>query len=225
MAQQVQRWIEVTPSQFPHETEGLNAVHSLLPANAPFRAWSNLEFRDGQGKWYESDQQVDWVALSEHKEKHGADHILLIAPNPSGSRLFARAEQYGVAVMSAAQLCGLCKQHARTPLGLDDYRVLFATGGRLNTLAVDEKAEDARRLTVLGAAVWKAIRDKAADFGRLTARDLLLILSGESVSDGTTEEEIQALLDTMASPLIGVLSGGKEDGYRVTTSARRHAGA
>ena len=58
MAQQVQRWIEVTPSQFPHEAEGLNIVRSLLPDNAPFRAWSNLEFRDGQGKWHEVDLLV-----------------------------------------------------------------------------------------------------------------------------------------------------------------------
>ena len=58
MAQQVQRWIEVTPSQFPHEAEGLNIVRSLLPGNAPFRAWSNLEFRDGQGKWHEVDLLV-----------------------------------------------------------------------------------------------------------------------------------------------------------------------
>jgi hypothetical protein len=55
---QVQRWIEVTPSQFPHEAEGLNIVRSLLPDNAPFRAWSNLEFRDGQGKWHEVDLLV-----------------------------------------------------------------------------------------------------------------------------------------------------------------------
>ena len=53
MAQRVQRWIEVTPLQFPHEIEGLTIVRSLLPDNAPFRAWSNLEFRDGQGKWHE----------------------------------------------------------------------------------------------------------------------------------------------------------------------------
>ena len=30
MAQQVQRWIEVTPSQFTHEAEGLNIVRGLL---------------------------------------------------------------------------------------------------------------------------------------------------------------------------------------------------
>jgi hypothetical protein len=63
VAQKVQRWIEVTPSQFPHEAEGLNIVRSLMPANAPFRAWSNLEFRDGQGKWHE----VDLLVLSRRR--------------------------------------------------------------------------------------------------------------------------------------------------------------
>ena len=58
MAQRVRRWIEVTPSQFTHEAEGINLVRSLLPANAPFRAWSNFEFRDGHGKWHEVDLLV-----------------------------------------------------------------------------------------------------------------------------------------------------------------------
>jgi Nuclease-related domain len=53
VAQRVRRWIEVTPSQFTHEAERLNLVRSLLPANAPFRAWSNFEFRDGHRKWHE----------------------------------------------------------------------------------------------------------------------------------------------------------------------------
>ena len=58
MARPVQRWSEVTPSQFTHEVEGLNLIRSLLPANAPFRAWSNFEFRDGHGKWHEVDLLV-----------------------------------------------------------------------------------------------------------------------------------------------------------------------
>jgi serine/threonine protein kinase len=63
VAQRVQRWIEVTPSQFTHEAEGLNLVRSLMPANAPFRAWSNFEFRDGYGKWHE----VDLLALGRRR--------------------------------------------------------------------------------------------------------------------------------------------------------------
>ncbi|HEY0696880.1 MAG TPA: EVE domain-containing protein [Micromonospora sp.] len=165
------------------------------------------------------DQQVDWVTLAEHRTKHDADHIALVAPSPSGKRLLERAKQYKTTVISADQLVGLCRQHARAPLGLDDYRSLFAQGGSLDTLTVDERAEEVRRLISLAAAMCEAIRERSTVFGRLSARDLLLILAGQPVADGTTEDELQALLDTLASPLLSVLHGSKSEGYRVTTSA------
>lgn len=49
------RWVEVTPSQFPHEAEGLRIVRDLMPKRAPFRAWTNFEFRDDRGTWSEVD--------------------------------------------------------------------------------------------------------------------------------------------------------------------------
>jgi hypothetical protein len=166
-----------------------------------------------------SDQQVDWVTLTEHKSKYDAQHVVLVGPKPSGTRLFERAEQYKVTVISADQIAGLCCQHAKAPLGLDDYQSLFAHGGSLDTQAVDERAEDVKRLVVLAAAVCATIRARSAVFGRLSARDLFLILASEPVAEGTTEGELQTVLDTLASPLLGVLQGSKNDGYRVTTSA------
>lgn len=165
------------------------------------------------------DQQVDWVTLDEHKTKHDANHVLLVAPNPSGGRLFKRATQYSVTVMSADQLVGLCRQHGKTPLGLDDYRSLFTASGNLETQAVGERAEEVMRLVTLAAAVCDAIRDRSAVFGRLSARDLFLILSDKAVAEGTTEDELQSLLDTLASPLLAVLDGSENNGYRVSTSA------
>lgn len=53
-----ERWVEVSPSQFTHETEGLALVRALLPDESPFRAWSNFEFRDSHGKWHEVDLLV-----------------------------------------------------------------------------------------------------------------------------------------------------------------------
>ncbi len=52
------RWSEVTRSQFSHEAEGLGLIRDLLPQLDPFRAWSNFEFRDSQGKWHEVDLLV-----------------------------------------------------------------------------------------------------------------------------------------------------------------------
>lgn len=53
-----QRWTEVTPSPFAHEQEGLQQIRDLLPDQPPFRAWSNVEFRDSAGKWSEVDLLV-----------------------------------------------------------------------------------------------------------------------------------------------------------------------
>lgn len=52
------RWIEVTPSQFDHEAEGLALIRKLLPDTSPYRAWSNFEFRDNHGRWHEVDLLV-----------------------------------------------------------------------------------------------------------------------------------------------------------------------
>src|SRR5450759_3520800 len=57
------RWVEVTSSPFPHAAEGLAVIRTLLPQTSPYRAWSNVEFRDGQGKWHE----VDLIVLGQRR--------------------------------------------------------------------------------------------------------------------------------------------------------------
>ncbi len=54
------RWVQESPSRFPHEREGLQIVRDLLPDAPPYRAWSNFEFRDHDGRWHE----VDLLVLS-----------------------------------------------------------------------------------------------------------------------------------------------------------------
>jgi serine/threonine protein kinase len=49
------RWVEVSPSQFAHEAEGLAIIRAIMPDETPFRAWSNFEFRDSHGRWHEVD--------------------------------------------------------------------------------------------------------------------------------------------------------------------------
>jgi serine/threonine protein kinase len=75
------RWVEVSPSQFTHEAEGLSLVRNLLPDQPPFRAWSNFEFRDGRGRWHEVDllvlgrRQLHLVELKYYSGRlRGDDH-------------------------------------------------------------------------------------------------------------------------------------------------------
>ncbi|MGH2602378.1 MAG: NERD domain-containing protein, partial [Dehalococcoidia bacterium] len=57
------RWHEVSPSEYDHEREGLAHLRDLLPDRAPYRAWTNFEFRDTAGKWHE----VDALVLGERR--------------------------------------------------------------------------------------------------------------------------------------------------------------
>ncbi|RVW03217.1 BREX system serine/threonine kinase PglW [Rhodococcus spongiicola] len=76
------RWVEISPSQFDHETKGLDWIKQLLPDAPPFRAWSNFEFRDSRGRWHEVDLLVlarDTLYLIELKYYSGTlrgnDHV------------------------------------------------------------------------------------------------------------------------------------------------------
>ena len=68
------RWVTIAESQFAHEKQGLEIVKQLLPDAAPFRAWSNFEFRDNRGRWHEVDLLVlarDTLYLIELKHYRG----------------------------------------------------------------------------------------------------------------------------------------------------------
>ncbi|QXU55725.1 BREX system serine/threonine kinase PglW [Rhodococcus sp. LW-XY12] len=76
------RWVEVSPSPFDHEREGLERIKEILPDAPPFRAWSNFEFRDNRGRWHEVDLLVlarDTLYLIELKYYSGTlrgnDHV------------------------------------------------------------------------------------------------------------------------------------------------------
>lgn len=165
-----------------------------------------------------SDGQIDWTTLVEHRQKHKADFTMLVAPNPSEGRLMDRALDHQVAVMSAKQLAGLCRQHSRTPLGLADYRSLFAKGGQVDTTDLDELAEDSVRLVALGVAICACLEANSMKFGRLRARDLWLMLSNAEPGEVSTEEEIQDLLNTLASPLVLAVDGTPDKGYVLASS-------
>lgn len=166
------------------------------------------------------DQQVDWTTLVEHRQKHQADYSLLVAPNPSAGRLIERAKDHKVAVLSARQLAGLCRQHARAPLGLADYRGLFNTAGEVNTSELEEAAEEGARLLDLATKLLRSLEARAMTFGRLTARDLWLILAHEEASDVTSSDEIQTVLDGLANPLVRAIDGDPTRGYVPASAAQ-----
>jgi len=170
------------------------------------------------------DHQVDWLTLKDHRMKHQADYAILVGPEPSGVRLIERAEANEIAVLSASLLAGLCLQHAEAPLGLADYRALFATlagdgtwkrrGGKVDTSDLDEAASEGPRMRSVAAAIVKVLSDRCMIVGPLRARDLwLIMLERGELAEGSSRDEIQGLLDMLAHPLVRAVDGDAENGY------------
>lgn len=68
------RWAEVSRSEYAHEREGLAYLKEHLPDAPPYRAWTNFEFMDGQGRWHEVDALIlgrDRLHLVELKHYSG----------------------------------------------------------------------------------------------------------------------------------------------------------
>ena len=170
------------------------------------------------------DQQVDWLTLKEHRSKHQADYAVLVGPEPSSGRLTQRAEENEIAVLSASLLAGLCRQHAEAPLGLADYRALFAArsdhgtwnrrGGEVDTAELDGAAGEGLRMRSVASAIVKVLSERCMIVGPLRARDLwLMMLERGEMAEGSSKDEIQELLDMLAHPLVRAVDGDAEDGY------------
>ena len=105
-----ERWVEVSPSQFPHEAEGLAYARQLIPNQAPFRAWSNFEFRDKHGRWHEVDllvlgrRRLHLVELKHYwGTLRGDDHVWQrnnARAQPSPLKLARRKAQYLASLLS-----------------------------------------------------------------------------------------------------------------------------
>lgn len=185
-------------------------VNAPLGLGASYRVAIDVKTA-GSGRL--TDQQVDWITLKEHRSQHSVDYFMLIGPNPAGGRLFNRAKEQVVAVLSASALADLCRMHAVRPLGLADYRRLFESGGGVDLAAVESRSDQAGSRAALAKLLLDTIREDAERFGRVTARDLYRALVRDQSAFITTEAEIHALLESLASPLVGAIQGDPDNGY------------
>jgi hypothetical protein len=60
------RWVEVSDSQYAHEREGLAYIKTHLPVAPPYRAWTNFEFMDEQGRWHEVGPRTRMPTAASH---------------------------------------------------------------------------------------------------------------------------------------------------------------
>ncbi len=170
-----------------------------------------------------SDGQVDWATLKDHRELHRADYSLLVAPRPTGQRLFLRAKEFSVCVLSADQLVELCRTHAGGQLSLVEYRQLFANPGEIDLSSVVEQADHYMRLRRVATTICGLLPEKTNQHGPMSARDIQLVLHDEEPE--VSESEIKLLLEMLSHPLVGAVHKfngdrnlGSTNGYVLASS-------
>ena len=163
--------------------------------------------------------QVDWDSLKDHREKHNATYSLLVGPNPSNKRLIDRARNHSVAILPSNVLADLTRRHVHAPLSLLDYKTIFEANGEVNLQYVDSKAKRYGELRQLASVLWTKLAETSQIRGRMTARDLHVLL-GQTAFKDVCESEIERLLQMLSHPLVGGLDGCSGTGYVVATSPK-----
>ncbi len=161
--------------------------------------------------------QIDWYALERHKERHGADHILVVAAGFSGGELTRDAERTGAALLTAGDLAEVLRLHVATSFALPALRDLFRYPGKpdLPLTRMREHAAETRRLQQLLPDIVDAIEEayRYELYDPVSADSLLLPLASRRRGRAYSREEVNAALDVLCVPQLGVLRRVAEGRY------------
>jgi hypothetical protein len=153
--------------------------------------------------------QVDWFALERHKERHGADHILVVAPGFSGGELTRDAERTGAALLTAADLAEVLRLHVGAPFSLPALRDLFRYPGKPDVplSRMREHARETQRLQRLLPDIVDAVIEayQYELYDPVNADALLLPLASRRRGRAYSREEVTAALELLCVPQLGIL--------------------
>jgi hypothetical protein len=191
----------------------LNAAVSAASYRVVIDAKSNKNGKIG-------DQNIDRNSLDDHRKAEGAHAAMVVAPDFSGGNLLKRANDYGVALLTATSLADLLRLHRRTPFTFVDLRPLFETHGRTG-----EVVEQLRQVSQAMVRRWGLLRELIEVIEQLPtgvfadAQKLWLLLSFQQRENAPSQEAVEDALAVLSSRLLGVLkavNGGQEYALTMT---------
>lgn len=163
-----------------------------------------------------TDGLVDFDTLEEHKRKHKADFSAVVSGSFQNERLIKRAIEHKVVLIDIDTLETLISNHSDVPIQVTAYRKLFENPGIANVSYLEEEREKIKRYGQLLHAVMDCLiaeREDEVTQGILQERDIYRSLrKNDNFSCAPTIDEISAMLQFLASPLIGCVEKSKE-GY------------
>ena len=163
-----------------------------------------------------TDNLVDFDTLEEHRRKHKADFSAVVGGGFQNERLIKRAIEHNVVLIDIDTLETLIRNHLEVPIQVTSYKKLFESPGIANVKCLEEEREKITRYGNLLHAVMDCLvaeREDEVTGGILQERDIYRSLRmNESFSAAPNIDEISAMLQFLASPLIGCVEKSKE-GY------------
>lgn len=163
-----------------------------------------------------TDNLVNFDTLEEHRRKHKADFSAVVGGSFQNERLIKRAIEHNVVLIDIDTLETLIRNHLEVPIQVTSYKKLFEFPGIANVKCLEEECEKITRYGNLLHAVMDCLvaeREDEVTGGILRERDIYRSLRmNESFSAVPNIDEISAMLQFLASPLIGCVEKSKE-GY------------
>lgn len=159
-----------------------------------------------------SDSQIDWLSLTDHKQKNKSDFVVVVGPNFSGGNLEKRADDHGVCLLKTDDLIQLVNAHSEFPFTLIELKNLFAGKGdrspQLNDLLTQnlQKKEFLNQFKTIIDEMQSIQEGKLGYFtdASLTSRDKIEILDIE-------HDDIKSIIKLLELPIIA--HARKEDPY------------
>lgn len=158
-----------------------------------------------------AESAVNFNVLKDHKKKHSADHVVVVAPD-FANRLKDWAVNNGVILLRADDLAAMLAQHAIRPVSLIDLRDTFT---RVDTQKDDifERYQSLERRSSLMRKIMELTFQEAVDedpvaAGSITLENIIYALRKE-LSPRPSNDEIRETLDFLSSPFVAALEENK----------------
>jgi len=152
------------------------------------------------------DLPIDWVTLTEHRKKHEADFVAVVAGAFMGARIRSRAREHRVTLIDLDGLITWRRQHLRVPMGLDTYRALFEGDDFDHGMAVvADETDSHNRVASIAAAALAVIDRLEGTEGPVSARDVYWNIRKEEGFETVTTDELESILGPLSLPPISLL--------------------
>ena len=163
---------------------------------------------------------INFDSLSEHRKKHQSEFAIIVGIGFSeGDNTIRRAEKHKVGLLDVDTLIQMVKNHIVAPIPFETYRSFFEQVGimKLDILEVERNIM-LRRGELLKELLYclnNESKDKITE-GILNVRDCYQLIKNKNVFNSENKlEEIENMLEFLASPLIGCVGKEKDSYYAI----------